>query len=169
MHRLLISAVSRLSRLLSLVSLALLSTGFTAGVAHAQGTPPAGYSYACPEGSRCVIGPYARDVAYGAGPDQVTRRLAMTGTFVCNNDTFGDPARKKSKFCYISNQESRRVGCAEDGQQCTVSGTQTVAYGVDGRYVFAQKSGSFTCNPAAFGNQDPYRGRHKACFIGAPY
>jgi hypothetical protein len=163
------SLVSRLPRFLALASLVLASL-WVATAARAQGTPPPGYAYACAEGQRCVIGPYSRDVAYGVGPGSVAKRFAMTGTFDCNNDQFGgDPAKRQKKACYVSALESRRVGCAVQDATCTVSGTQTVMYGVDGSYVSAQKSGSFTCNGNAFGGADPARGRQKACFIGAPY
>lgn len=154
---------------LALASLALALSGFTA-VAQAQTTPPAGYYTACKEGERCLIGPYFRDVAYGVSNGGMTKRTGVSGAFDCNSGTFGgDPAQHKAKYCYISTQESRRTGCAVEGGTCAISGTQSVMYGVDGRYAFAQKTGSFVCNAGAFGNADPYNGRMKACFIGAPY
>lgn len=169
MHRLLISVASRLPRFLALLSFVLVASWMVAGVAQAQGTPPPGYFFACREGERCVIGAVSRDVAYGVGPNQVHKNFAMTGMFDCNNASFGgDPARKQAKFCYIALEDNRRTGCAIAGAVCNVSGTQNVMYGVDGRYVSAQKSGSFVCDGRAFGNQDPAYGRVKACFIGAP-
>lgn len=42
------------------------------------------------------------------------------------------------------------VKCAQIGDTCTMSGTHTVALGKSGSFVYATKTGSFTCTNAAF-------------------
>lgn len=52
------------------------------------------------------------------------------------------------------------------GQTCSVNGTQTVAFGASGQFVYRQLSGSFTCDVATFGS-DPIPSKTvKECSIG---
>lgn len=136
------------------------------GLAQAQ-TPPPGYYLACQEGVQCVIGPYSKDVAFGTGDGNVVKRVGMTGSFACSTDTFGDPARKKAKYCFISVQESRRYAIAVGGSNMNVNPKQRVWFGVDGRFEDKEVSGNVACDTKTFG--DPARGRYKGCFIFQPW
>ncbi|WP_416546116.1 hypothetical protein ACHEXK_10970 [Limnohabitans sp. DCL3] len=151
--------------------------GLQAHVVQAQ-TPPAGYYLACAEGAQCVIGPFSKDVAFGVGT-QLNKRVGMSGTFTCNQDTFGgDPARKQAKYCFISIQESRRQAVAIGGTYFNVKptnqrgfpgmpGPRRVWYGVDGSFVEKEVVGNVFCGDQTFG--DPARGRYKGCFIFQPW
>jgi hypothetical protein len=150
-------------------------------VANAQSVPP-GYYLACAEGAACVIGPFSKDVAFGVG-NQLNKRVGMTGTFTCDQDTFGgDPARKQAKYCFISIQESRRQAVAIGGTYFVVkpkakpkqpgwpglpNSKQRVWYGVDGQFVDKEVVGNVFCGDETFG--DPARGRYKGCFIFEPW
>lgn len=134
-----------------------------AGNAHAQA--PAGYNLLCQEGERCVIGPWARDIAYGVGPSKIYKRPSVSGVFVCGEGGIfngGDPAKGSKKSCYVSQQLSRISGCNVQDLYCNVASNTTVWYGVDGQYVSETRSGSFKCGDK-FG--DPWKGRRKFCFI----
>jgi hypothetical protein len=165
MSRLLSQVRRHVSQFLSLTGAVVLMAAMS-GPAQAQ-TAPAGYYLACQERSECVIGPYSKDVAYGTG-DQLSKRVGMTGTFTCNSDTFGgDPARKKTKYCFISLQESRRQAIATGGSYVNVNPKQTVWYGVDGNFTTKEVQGNVLCDNKTFG--DPAKGRYKGCFIFQPW
>jgi hypothetical protein len=146
-------------------------------VVKAQTAPP-GYYLACAEGAACVIGPFSKDVAFGTGT-QLNKRVGMSGTFTCNQDTFGgDPASKQAKYCFISIRESRRQAVALGGTLFTVKpkpgawpgspgSKQRVWYGVDGQFVDKEVVGLVSCSDETFG--DPARGRYKGCFIFQPW
>jgi cold shock protein len=51
--------------------------------------------------------------------------------------------------------------CANEGQTCTVSGTQQVRYGANGKFVYRTVTGSVACTNAVFG--DPVFGLVKRC------
>ena len=147
--------------------------------AKAQTAPP-GYYLACAEGAACVIGPFTKDVAFGTG-SQLNKRVGMSGTFTCNQDTFGgDPAYRQAKYCFISIEESRRRVVAIGGtyfqvQQPkqrimwppTILAKQRVWYGVDGQFADKEVQGTVFCGDDTFG--DPARGRYKGCFIFQPW
>lgn len=157
-----------LPKRLALASIIMALSWFS-GLAQAQTPPNNLYVYGCAEGTRCYIGPYFKDVIFGVSGRNFYKRAAVSDVIDCNQDNFGgDPVRKTAKHCFISVAESKRVGCAIEGQTCVLNGTQNVMYGVAGRYVFAEKSGSFNCSKGSFGGKDPYPDRQKACFIGAP-
>lgn len=164
MQRLLSNARRCVSKTLPLVGAAAL-LAWLPGVAQAQTAPP-GYYLACQEGTECVIGPYSKDVAFGTG-DQLAKRVGMSGTFSCNTGTFGDPARKKAKYCFISNQESRRQAIAIGGSYVNVNPKQRVWYGVDGSFTDKEVQGNVLCDNKTFG--DPAKGRYKGCFIFQPW
>lgn len=150
---------------------------FQSSVAKAQTAPP-GYYLACAEGAACVIGPFSKDVAFGVG-NQLNKRVGMSGTFTCNQDTFGgDPASKQAKYCFISVRESRRQAVAIGGtlfyvkpNPGTLPGSaaskRRVWYGVDGQFVDKEVVGNVYCGDETFG--DPARGRYKGCFIFQPW
>ena len=142
--------------------------------AKAQTAPP-GYYLACAEGAACVIGPFTKDVAFGTG-SQLNKRVGMSGTFTCNQDTFwGEPAPKQAKYCFISIQESRRRAVAIGGTYFQVQpkprtfppAKQRVWYGVDGQFADKEVLGTVFCGDDTFG--DPARGRYKGCFIFQPW
>lgn len=145
-------------------------------VVKAQAAPP-GYYLACAEGAACVIGPFSKDVAFGTGT-QLNKRVGMSGTFTCNQDTFGgDPAHRQAKYCFISIEESRRQAVAIGGTYFQVqskprkfpfpAAKQRVWYGVDGQFADKEVVGTVFCGDDTFG--DPARGRHKGCFIFQPW
>jgi len=143
-------------------------------VVSAQQAPP-GYYLACAEGAECVIGPFSKDVAFGVG-NQLSKRVGMSGSFTCSQNTFGgDPAKKQAKYCFISVQESRRQALAIGGTYFTVKPTyqrgipsgRRVWYGVDGNFVEKEVVGNVLCGDQTFG--DPANGRYKGCFIFQPW
>lgn len=165
MHHFFSRASSAMSRLSVLIGSAVLLSGLVPAQAQAQ-TAPAGYYLACQEKTVCVIGPYSKDVAFGTG-NNLTKRVGMTGAFDCSTDTFGDPAKKQTKYCFISVQESRRQAIAVGGTYVNVNPKQKVWYGVDGRFNDKEVSGNVLCDNKTFG--EPAKGRHKGCFIFQPW
>jgi hypothetical protein len=57
------------------------------------------------------------------------------------------------------------VFCADEGQQCSFTGTRSVRYGANGAYVFKTLTNGTTCTNSVFG--DPIYGVKKQCYIQA--
>jgi len=53
--------------------------------------------------------------------------------------------------------------CANEGQNCSYTGTGRVAYGAKGRFVYKNVSRGLACTNAAFG--DPIPGTEKKCYV----
>ena len=66
------------------------------------------------------------------------------------------------KACYIGPEGY--AFCAAENGNCSFSGTQNVAYGANGKFVFKALANGIACNNATFG--DPIVGTVKACYIG---
>ena len=54
--------------------------------------------------------------------------------------------------------------CANEGQQCSFTGTQNVRFGANGTYVFKSLTNGTMCSNSVFG--DPLYGVAKQCYIG---
>ncbi|MEK8030797.1 M12 family metallo-peptidase [Ideonella sp. DXS29W] len=127
-------------------------------VAKACYTGPTAYVYCSGETQNCAL-PGVRSVAYGANGRFSYRTLS--GTFACNNATFGDPAPNIGKACYVG--PDAYSYCASEGGSCALSGTRNVAYGANGSFVYKTLSGTVACNNATFGDPTPNVG--KACYV----
>lgn len=91
-----------------------------------------------------------------AEPERVEAAAAAgTSTSRLPTTEFNVPGQSSHSFSPLP--------CALEGQTCTVPRGTTVAYGADGRFVAAGRSGAFTCDSAGFGG-DPAPGMRKACF-----
>jgi hypothetical protein len=125
------------------------------------------------EGGTCTFSG-TREVRYGAGTAFVTK--TFTGSVVCLNAGFGDPAYGQLKTCsYSSNTIATSTGtataaatsdgwttCAAEGGTCSFSGTHQVRYGANGYYATRTATGSISCSNAAFGGDPAYR-QAKSC------
>ena len=111
----------------------------------------------------------------------------FTGSVVCSNAAFGDPAHGQLKSCSYSSNILATSGttgtsstaptnttsttpvatdagwttCAAEGGTCTFSGTRQVRFGVNGYYATKIVTGSVTCTIAVFG--DPAYRMAKTC------
>jgi hypothetical protein len=128
------------------------------------------------EGGTCTFSG-TREVRYGANGSYATK--TFTGSVVCSNTAFGDPAKGLLKTCsYSSNTvpTSTTAGtpttapaaadpgwtaCAAEGGTCTFSGTRLVRYGANGSYTTRTATGSVACTNAVFG--DPAYRQVKSC------
>lgn len=82
----------------------------------------------------------------------------------CSVTTFGgDPAPGVGKACYRILQGYQYVSSETNDTTLTGLNNTPVAFGANGKYVFAMKSGSSACNVATFG--DPIPGVVKSCYI----
>lgn len=90
--------------------------------------------------------------------------LQATGQVDCSNLFFGDPAPGVEKSCYSSRAQSagEYVFCAEERSQCEFSGTRTVRYGAQGKYVYQSATDGISCDNTAF--TDPVPGSPKSCY-----
>ena len=137
----------------------------------APGAPP-GYSFCANENATCsnlngATG--AVKVAYGAvgmGNRFVFVNVTPTsGSITCNNSVLGeDPDPGVSKSCYVPTDPPGYIFCSNEFAQCAFSGTNTVAFGANGHFVFENKTNGVTCESSQFNNQDPAPGVD-ACFI----
>ena len=100
-----------------------------------------------------------KQVMYGANGKFV--RKTITGGTVCSNQVFGDPAYGENKECRY--YQPSWTFCAKEGQNCTVSGTKKVKYGVGSQWAQRTVSGSVSCRNSVFG--DPAYGATKSCFV----
>ncbi|HEV7912365.1 MAG TPA: Ig-like domain-containing protein, partial [Albitalea sp.] len=104
-------------------------------------------------------------VRYGANSSWIEKSVTSSGQ--CTNSFFGsDPAYGIGKVCEVLNGTAPPpetwVRIASEGQSFTVSGTQTVRYGIDSFWVQRSVTTSGQCTNAFFGS-DPARGRGKVC------
>jgi alpha-L-rhamnosidase len=93
----------------------------------------------------------------------------VTGGTACSNTVFGDPDQGVSKACYIAPAPSTAGAwqqCATETGTCSFAGTETVAFGAQGKYDYATVTGGTACSTAVFG--DPAYGVPKTCAIQAP-
>ncbi len=129
------------------------------------------------EGGTCTFSG-TREVRYGANGSYATK--TFTGSVVCSNTAFGDPAHGQLKTCsYSSNTvatattagtvtaapvvaDSGWTSCAAEGGTCSFTGTRQVRYGANGSYATRTVTGSIACTNAAFGGDPAYR-QVKSC------
>jgi hypothetical protein len=127
------------------------------------GGPSAGWAQCAGENGSCsaVSGQPVAYGAYGA-----FAYLTATGNVTCANNTFGDPIANTAKACYTQTAGPGGYGttCAAEPGTCTFSGTQTVAFGARGKYLFRSFTGNTPCTTAAFGS-DPLAGVQKSCYL----
>ncbi|GHF36451.1 hypothetical protein HNQ07_001322 [Deinococcus metalli] len=100
-------------------------------------------------------------VRYGADTRWLTKTVTNSGS--CTNAFFGgDPAPGVTKACYVVATSASKL--ADEYGNFTVSGTQTVRYGADTRWLTKTVTNSGSCTNAFFGG-DPAPGVTKACYI----
>ena len=127
------------------------------------GAPGSGWTQCATEAGTCAAVSGQR-IAYGAyGAFNYT---TATGDTSCSNATFGDPIANEAKACYTRTGSPAGYGttCAAEGGTCAFSGTQTVAYGARGVFLYKTFAGSAACTTAAFGS-DPLFGVAKSCYL----
>ena len=134
------------------------------------GDPAPGFAKACyassysptglSEGSSGNAGGSPVNIAYGA--NGVFNFLTISGAYTCNNATFGDPIPGPVKACYAA-PSSYTFDAWEGGTMNGLFNTP-VAYGANGKFVFAVLTGSAGCSNGFFGS-DPAVGITKACYV----
>jgi glucose/arabinose dehydrogenase len=100
---------------------------------------------------------------YGVEPRWVQK--TVSGNVPCTNAYFGsDPAFGVVKGCYVSSDAPAAtwVVVANEGQAFTLTGSQTIRYGVDTRWITKVLSGTVPCTNGFFGG-DPAYGVVKRC------
>jgi hypothetical protein len=127
------------------------------------GGPAGGWTQCAAESGTCPAAS-GQPVAYGAYG--AFAYATATGNMSCTNATFGDPIPNTVKACYTrtGGPNGYATTCATESGTCTFSGTQTVAYGARGRYVFRTFTSTAACTTAAFGS-DPLFGVQKSCYL----
>ncbi|SDJ04079.1 alpha-L-rhamnosidase [Lentzea albidocapillata subsp. violacea] len=124
---------------------------------------PAGAWEKCAdEGARCAA---AGLQAFGTKGSYWTAK--SDGTAKCELGTFGtDPLYGVVKSCFIwaGTPAGFTRECAAENGTCSFSGTQTVAFGRNGSYVYKTFTGPTSCVEGAFGT-DPVYGVVKSCYL----
>jgi hypothetical protein len=133
----------------------------------------AGWRQCADEGQVCQLD--GRGVVrYGVDGQWSTR--TMSGSVVCGNDLFGDPAPQQVKRCEVrdngyggsggsSGSSTGWVFCAPEGETCYVRGNAEVRFGADRQYTVRRAYGSVRCDVDSFG--DPIYGQTKHCEVRA--
>ena len=145
---------------------------------------PAGWDYCTWEGGTCTFSG-TRQVRFGTSTASVTK--TFTGSVLCSNAAFGDPAYGKSKSCWLPSATTSQkpaattpvtttpatttpattatswTNCTWQGGTCTVSGTRQVRYGAGNSWVVKTVTGSIACTDAIWG--DPIYGTAKTCQV----
>ncbi|HWC78816.1 MAG TPA: family 43 glycosylhydrolase [Pseudonocardiaceae bacterium] len=127
---------------------------------------PAGWSTCAGEHGTCSAGAPGL-IAYGAPGDYVYQSVAA-GTMPCTTAAFGgDPDYGTPKSCAFPPQggPSGYTLCANENGTCAVTGTHTVAYGLNGAFGYQSVTGSVACSNAVFG--DPLYSVVKSCFVSS--
>jgi hypothetical protein len=125
---------------------------------------PAGWSTCAAEHGVCTV-PAPGLIAYGA-PGGYAYRSVAAGPMPCTTAAFGgDPAYGTLKSCSLPPQggPSGYTLCAAENGTCAVSGTRTVAYGLNGAYSVRSVTGSVACTNAVFG--DALYSVAKSCYV----
>lgn len=128
-------------------------------------TQPAGGQCAS-EGQRCEFKGKAT-VFYGAKTSWVAKHYE--NGVLCSTAVFGDVAPGVGKQCYVLGQQASRPAgtpCAADGQRCGFSGTASVYYGAQEKWVVRQFDNGVDCTSKVFGDPAPHA--RKECFFLAP-
>jgi hypothetical protein len=130
-------------------------------------TPDIGdYTFCSKEHGQCSF-TGTRIVRYGAD-NNYTYMVAENGA-QCDNETFGDPIRGRTKNCYYSEEvDSSSVEythCADERNRCDFSGTRLIRYGAEGTYTYMVSTDGVSCSNDVFG--DPLYGTVKACSYSA--
>ncbi|MGW6933554.1 alpha-L-rhamnosidase-related protein [Lentzea sp. NPDC054927] len=124
---------------------------------------PAGVWEKCgDESSSC---PVAGTLAFGANGAYWTAESG--GTAKCGSGTFGvDPVYGVAKSCYAwkGKPSGFTRECAAENGNCSFTGTQTVAYGRNGSYVYKTFTTPTPCTTEAFG-VDPVFDVAKSCYL----
>jgi spore coat protein U-like protein len=130
------------------------------------------------EGGTCVF-TGTREVRYGSSTSFATK--TFTGSVVCSNAAFGDPAHGELKTCSYSSSTTGTSGttsspaptpaptsndtgwtaCAAEGGTCSFTGTRQVRFGANGFYAIKTLTGPVACSNAVFG--DPAYKIAKTC------
>lgn len=128
------------------------------------GQLPPGYTPCAAEGGTCTPGG-TQVLAYGAG--SYAYRV-VSGPTSCSNSTFGDPATGVFKSCYLApaGGPAGYTSCAAENGTCSFSGTQEVAFGLNGAFHFTVGTGSVPCTNAVFGS-DPLPNVAKTCYVAS--
>lgn len=116
-----------------------------------------------------------RDVRFGANGLYVTR--TVTGSIVCSNANFGDPAPNVVKTCSIASTTATTTpstpapapapapvtwtSCSKENATCSFTGTREVRYGANNVFVTKVFTGRAVCSNAVFG--DPLKNVVKSC------
>ena len=99
-------------------------------------------------------------VKYGAGERYVIRN--KNNGVSCTNQVFGDPAQHVRKNCWYVPIPG--TACAVEHGHCAFTGTATVRYGSNGKYVDRKATNGLRCTTAMFG-RDPAPNRVKSCSL----
>lgn len=132
-----------------------------------------GWTQCAREGRMCRFGGGYALVRYGAD-GRFYEREVRGSQVMCSNDSFGDPAPGRSKYCEVRSGDGGWQGggwqggsqgwqyCASEDGYCNLPGRATVRFGADGRYYEqSYRGGSVACSVREFG--DPARGKRKSC------
>lgn len=119
--------------------------------------------------------PYPTTVVYGVRGATTAQEVGRG--IQCSNGAFGDPAPGVVKQCwYVARRPGPGPGpgygdggfnwrpCASEGQFCSFSGTRSVRYGANGRFVERVARNGILCGNPAFG-RDPSKGDTKSCYV----
>nr|WP_323746129.1 family 78 glycoside hydrolase catalytic domain [Catenulispora pinisilvae] len=141
---------------------------FTGSLAPASSTSlPGTWSQCAAETGTCSFAG-TDTVAFGAQGKY--NYATVTGGTACSNTVFGDPDENVSKACYAEPAPTTTAGvwqeCAAETGTCSFAGTDTVAFGAQGKYNYATATDGTACSDTVFG--DPDEGVSKACYVEAP-
>ncbi|WP_313029291.1 hypothetical protein [Massilia alkalitolerans] len=122
--------------------------------------PPSTWTPCASENGTCSFSGTA-EVRYGTPTNYVTK--TATGSIVCSNAVFGDPAPNVVKSCSVSvattaptaPTDSGWTSCAGENGTCAFTGTRQVRYGTATQFVTRTLTGSTVCSNAVFGDPAP--------------
>ena len=132
-----------------------------------EGTSNMGFYECADEGptNSCAQSTTGQLVAFGAN-GHYTYGSTSVSPVPCAVRYFGDPIPNVAKKCYIS---AYSILTSEDTVGSVVQ-KSNVAFGANGRFVFANVTGKFNCSLSTFGGNanDPAPNVKKACYVALP-
>ncbi|GCE10610.1 carbohydrate-binding protein [Tengunoibacter tsumagoiensis] len=121
---------------------------------------PTGWTACAKEGGTCTFSG-TQVVRYGANGHY--NYQTATNSIKCNNGAFGDPINGTKKTCDVAPiPPTSWTKCADENGTCAVTGTVSVAYGANGKFIYKTESSNTACNNSTF--TDPIVGTVKACY-----
>lgn len=133
-------------------------------VCYLEALPPAtdSWSQCAAEDATCS---FSGTMTVAFGVNEQFHYATLTNGTPCTTSVFGDPAKGVVKACYLiapPPNAATWTQCAIEYGTCSFTGTQDVAFGGNGQFLYQNLNNGTACSASVFG--DPTAGMLKSCY-----